>query len=580
MKISFLYIVLAIFTLSACGGKKIASGKVDDGTLEPDQIKPQLDTRFQEKFFAAQLHKSKGEVEKAYALFMECAEIEPNEPSVHFELARIEVFDHLDPQAALPQINKSIEISPNNEWYHRLRAEVYMSLAKYDLAAKEFAKVYELNPADENALYDQATALLYINKYEEAIKVYDELEKNVGVYEELSFRKHELYMQQNKVDQAGKELVKLAEAFPTEARYWGIVAQFYQSVGEKAKSKEALDKMVSIDPDNGLVHYQLSEYYAAEGDDERSFQEIKEAFKTTDLSIDEKIMVMMKFYQLTENNPAYMPKAYELLDILTAVNKSEAKAFSIKGDFLYRDARDNEAADAFIQALKLDESKSAIWEQALHILYTTNRTEELIEYGKRAIELYPNNPLFYLYLGSGYERKEEYDEAIFNWNIGKELVFDNGPLMGQFYSSLGAAYNTKKDFVKSDEAYEKAIKLLPFDLYVMNNYAYYLSLRKAKLDKAAELSKRTVDAEPNNPSFLDTYGWVLYQQEKYDQALIWIRKAIENDRNPGGEVLEHLGDTLFKLGRKDEAIDQWKAAQQKGGASPAIDQKVSTKTLE
>ncbi|MEZ4798940.1 MAG: tetratricopeptide repeat protein [Flavobacteriales bacterium] len=580
MKIRLLYILLATLTLSACGSKKLASGKVDDGTLEPDQIKPQLDTRFQEKFFAAQLHKSKGEVEKAYALFSECAEIEPNEPSVHFELARIEVFDHLDPQAALPHINKSIEISANNEWYHRLRAEVYMSLGKYDLAAKEFAKVYQLNPADENALYDQATALLYINKYEDAIKVYDELEKNVGVYEELSFRKHELYMQQNKVDQAGQELVKLAEAFPTEARYWGIVAQFYQSVDEKAKSKQALDKMVSIDPDNGLVHYQLSEYYAAEGDDERSYEEIKAAFKTTDLSIDEKIMVMMKFYQLTEANAAYLPKAYELLDILTSVNKNEAKAFSIKGDFLYRDARDNEAVDAFLQALKLDETKSAIWEQTLNILYSTNRTEELIEKGTRAVELYPNNPLFYLYLGAGYEKQKNYDEAIFNWNIGKELVFDNGPLMGQFFSSLGAAYNAKKDYPKSDEAYDKAIKLLPFDLYLLNNYAYYLSLRKAKLDKAAEMSKKTVDAEPNNSSFLDTYGWILYQQEKYDQALIWIRKAIDNDRNPGGEVLEHLGDTLFKLGRKDEAIEQWKAAQQKGGASPAIDQKVSTKTLE
>lgn len=569
--------------LAGCrGGQKTSETKTtaEDGSVQPDDIRPKLDTRFEAKYFEAQLFKSKGQSEKAYAAFMECLDIVPNEPSVQYELARIERVVYLNASSAAARIRKSIDANPSNPWYHKLQGEIYMDLGKYDLAAKSFQTTYKLNPDDPNVLYDQASALISANKLSDAIGVYDLLEKQSGPYEELSFQKHDLYMQLNQPDNAVKELEKLAESYPMEARYWGVVAQFYHQEKKPEKAKEAMEKMVRADPDNGMVHYQLSEYYAATGEEEKSYTSLKKAFTTTDLTIDQKIMILVKYYELTEYNPIYLPQAYELLDILAEVNASEAKTYSIRGDFFFRDHRDNEALSAFKKALTLDPSKNQIWEQTLALEYSLGKTDELVADGKKAVELFPTFPTFYLYYGLGLERKGMMDDAIEQWNLGKEMVFDNPSLSGQFYASLGGAYHRSHNYQKSDEAYDKALFYNPKDVFTLNNYAYYLSLRKSKLEKARQMISQAVSIDPGNTNFFDTYAWVLFQLGEYGEALVWIEKAVAGSKTVSGEVREHYGDILFRNGKTAEAVAQWQLAKDTGKASDKIDQKINSRSIE
>lgn len=575
-------IILSCLFFVACGAKKNTTEKKSEGdaSVQPEDMRPKVDTKFDEYFFQAQLLKSKGDLKKAYEAFNECLSIRPEEAVINYEMARIERSVFMNAESANAKIKKSLSVDPKNPWYHRLQAEIWMDLGKYDLAAKSFKTCYELNPDDPNTLYDQASALIGANKINEAIAVYDQLELKMGAYEELSFQKHDLYLQIKQPQKAVRELEKLAEAFPTEARYWGVVAQFYYQNDQKEKAKEALDKMVLADPDNGMVHYQLSEYYAATGDEKRSYEELKRAFQTFDLSIDQKIMIMVKYYQLTESNPTYLPQAYELLDILVEVNKSEAKSFSMKGDFLFRDRRDNEALSAFQKALALDQSKSQIWEQVLALELSLSKYQDLARDGQKAIELFPTNPLFYWYTGNGQDRNGQTQDAIDTWNMGKEMVVENNDLLSQFYSSLGSAFNKTKDFVKSDEAFERAITLNPNDVFTLNNYAYYLSLRKTKLERAEQLIKRAIEESKGNSNFFDTYAWVLFQKANYTEALTWIEKAINATPTPSGELREHYGDILFKNNKIDSAVEQWKLAAQSGKASPEINSKISKRSLE
>jgi Tfp pilus assembly protein PilF len=117
------------------------------------------------------------------------------------------------------------------------------------------------------------------------------------------------------------------------------------------------------------------------------------------------------------------------------------------------------------------------------------------------------------------------------------------------------------------------LKLDPNNVFVLNNYAYYLSLRKVKLDRAAQMAKLANELAPNQASFEDTYAWVLFQQGKYTDALQWIKKALEHG-NSSGELLEHYGDILFKAGNLEDALEQWKKAKAKGGTTKTIDQKI------
>ena len=101
-----------------------------------------------------------------------------------------------------------------------------------------------------------------------------------------------------------------------------------------------------------------------------------------------------------------------------------------------------------------------------------------------------------------------------------------------------------------------------------------MSLDKKDLDRAEQMSGITVKAEPLNPTYLDTYGWILYEQGSYVMAKIYIEKAIEYEDEPSAEVYEHFGDVLFKNGEEEKAIEQWKRSKELGSDSKELKRKI------
>jgi Tfp pilus assembly protein PilF len=136
-----------------------------------------------------------------------------------------------------------------------------------------------------------------------------------------------------------------------------------------------------------------------------------------------------------------------------------------------------------------------------------------------------------------------------------------------------------KQMEQSDKAYEDALALTPNDTYVLNNYSYYLSLRKEKLDKAEVMSKKANELNPGSSSYEDTYGWILYVQGKYDDALIWLNKAYEHGGSKSAVILEHIGDVYFKLQQPEKALEYWIRAKDTGTGSDFLEQKVQQKIL-
>jgi Tfp pilus assembly protein PilF len=144
---------------------------------------------------------------------------------------------------------------------------------------------------------------------------------------------------------------------------------------------------------------------------------------------------------------------------------------------------------------------------------------------------------------------------------------------------LGDASFYCKDYAQSDKAFEDALKIDADNTYVLNNYAYFLSLRRTNLEKAEKLSKKTIELKPNDRNYMDTYGWILYQQKKYPEAAEWLKTA--SKLGPGNpNILEHYGDVLFRLNKPTEALLQWNAARQAGGNSESLNKKIKDKKLD
>lgn len=529
-------------------------------------------------FFDGNKQKMLGNFEEAAGYYHDCIKIDPNHAAAYYELGGLlSGKDHL--ADALPFALRALELDPENQWYALFTADIQMGLNDYRAASKIYAKLSEKAPENVDYLYELATTYLYLNELEKAIEAYNKIEVIIGVNEEISVQKEKIYLQLDKLDEAVAELENLIDNFPREQRYLGMLAEVYTANDMTDKAFEVYQRMKENNPDDPIVHLNLAEYYRKKGDFESSFSELKLAFSSPALNIDNKIQVMMSYYSLTENSDKLISQAYELLDLLTTAHPKDAKAFAMKADFLMRDNRLKEARESFYETVRLDSSRFMVWSQLVNTSYELRDYPAMEKDSRMALELFPNQGILYLLNGIANNSLKNYKEAVDILNEGELFTRTDTYVNVQLLSVLADAYNNLDKHKESDEAFEKAITKDPNNPLILNNYSYFLSLRAENLDRAEEMSRKSNILQPRQASYQDTYAWILYQQSKYEKALEWILKALENGGDKSGVIVEHYGDILFKLGEEAKALEQWELALQLGDHSDELAKKVETKKL-
>jgi Tfp pilus assembly protein PilF len=393
----------------------------------------------------------------------------------------------------------------------------------------------------------------------------------------MVIQKQKIYLHLNDLKGAEHEIQKLITAFPDEPRYYSILAEFYMANNMQDKALETYKKISVMEPDNAYIHMSMADYYRKTGNKEKAFEELKLGFANPNLDVDTKISILLSFYTVNQIYNDLKDQAFILSKILIETHPRDPKVFSIYGDFLLQDKKLPEARETFLKVLSLDSSRYAIWEQVLQLDLQVSEFEHLLAYSNRATELFPDQPLPFLFAGLANLQLKNNEAALKSLASGANLVVDNNELLAQFYMYQGDALHAMKKEPEAFMAYERSIKLKDDNGYVLNNYAYYLSLIGSDLDKAEKMSKKAVTLDPENSSFQDTYGWVLFKQEKYKEAAEWILKAVQSEEDPSAEVLEHYGDVLFKLGDAAGAFEYWLKAKQKGTGSELLEKKINEK---
>jgi tetratricopeptide (TPR) repeat protein len=405
------------------------------------------------------------------------------------------------------------------------------------------------------------------------------LESKLGIMEEISIQKEKIYIMINKPEKAIEEVQKLSDAYPDEPRYLEMLAELYMTAGIYDQALITYNKILQLDPENPYINISLSDYYRKKGDLEKSNQYLRAGFANPNLDIDTKVNILLAYYSVNEIYGTHKEEAFDLATILVTTHPNDPKAHSIYADLLLQDKRYGEARQAFYKVLSLDSTKYLVWEQLLFVESELEDFPAMASEAKRAINLFPDQPLPYLFAGAADFQMKNFEEAAKSFRTGASFTVGNDKLLAQFYSYLGDTYFQLKDHEKSDEAYERVLKIDPGNSMVLNNYAYYLSLRGVKLEKAEQMAKKATELDPNNPSNQDTYGWVLYKLGKFDEAKEWIGKAIENGEDSSAVVLEHYGDVLWQLGDKKEAQKYWERALKAGKGSEFLEKKVQDKIL-
>lgn len=530
-------------------------------------------------FIDATTAKLTGETAKAIGLYESCLAKNPHHSASMYELAQL-YFDASDYSSAARYAEQAAELEPENKWYKLLLVEIYGKAGKKKELLETCEKLVNQYPGSVDYLYELANAYLINSDGKKAIETYDKIEEQLGVTEEISLQKQRIYLIQNKTEQAAAEIQKLIKEFPDqETRYISMIAEMYMQAGKPDEAAKYYQQILSTDPQNPYIHITLSDYYRQKGDTKRSLEELKLGFANPALDIDTKIRVLLSIFSGNEMYEKNKADIMELAQILVQTHPQEPKAHSIYGDFLLDDKKYAEARDEFRKVIAIDSSRYAVWESLLNAEIQLSDYSALESESKRAIELFPLLPVPYLFKGVAYLEKSKYDDAISSFNSGVKLVSGNNVLLVQFYTYLGDTYNRLKNYPLSDENYENALKLQPENSYVLNNYAYYLSLRNENLDKAEAMSSKSVKLDPANAANMDTYGWVLYKLGRYAEALDWVEKAVAATPSPDADLLEHLGDIYFKLGNVDKAVIHWQNAIKVGKGSEFLEKKVKERKL-
>ncbi len=277
---------------------------------------------------------------------------------------------------------------------------------------------------------------------------------------------------------------------------------------------------------------------------------MKKIFANPKVDIDTKVRILYPYLQYWDVKKDNKEAAFELAEILTKTHPGEAKAWAIKADLYFLDNQTDKALESYLKSLDLNKSVFTVWQQVM-VIYNTKKDWLKLELTCDEAETYfPNQATLYLFKGGAEFQNKEYEKSVKSFSRGEKMSVENDKMRAQFLANLGDAYHSLDKNAESDSAYEKSLKLDPENAYVLNNYSYYLSIRKVNLERAKEMSAYSNKIEPDNSSFLDTYAWILFQLNDFTGAKEWQQKALKADNEKSGTILEHYGDILFKLGDK------------------------------
>ncbi|NBG65072.1 tetratricopeptide repeat protein [Acidiluteibacter ferrifornacis] len=544
-----------------------SESKSNGGLSEKDKI------RFEQTFVDANKEKILGNRNAALDLLDKSIAIDPSQAAPYYEKAQL-LIESGQTTKAYEAIKKAVEIDDENFWYSFLKAKIAIELQEIETAQKIYQKLSKMKPNDLELRYELAGMYLYNGKYKEGIAELNSIEEEMGVTEEISLQKQKIYLKMGDVSKAAAEVRKLILENPGNMTYFNILADTYMVNGMEKEALEVYKEMESINPEDPKLSFALANFYRQKGEDEKAKAYVIKAFESEKMDIDSKIKVLLDYFVAAESNENTKNEALELCEILVKVHPNEAKSHAMYADYLYRDKQLDKASIQYKRTLELDSSRYAIWNQLIIVESERGDNKSLQQVSERALNLFPNQAVAYFFAGISSSQLKEYDKAINYLLTGKDYAVENKALKAQIYASLGDVYFEKKEKEKAYDSYEKSLKIEPSNVYVLNNYSYYLSLDKKQLEKAAEMAALANKIAPNQSSFEDTYGWVLFQQGKYEEAKEWIEKAYANGGSSSGVIVEHLGDVAAQLGNKEEAIEYWEKAKKIGDTSDQIDRKI------
>ncbi len=529
------------------------------------------------KFIDAISYKNSGDDEKAIELLNQIIKSKGDKSPVYFELAKI-YNAKSKKEKAIEFINHAVDLNPKNKWYLNFKIHLTHELRLYDECENAYLLRQKLFPSNTDYDIELSDFYVFRKKYHKALKIHNKIEEKVGVSNDINFNKFLIYKGLDEYDKCEREIKKLITTFPGNSEYYIHYADFKFQYGEDSSALKIYNQALEVIPHNPYILNELAKYYYNNHRNDKAKSLYKEIIKNPRFELNEKRHILNKFRRLVEFNGELYGFTKSIMIIAADMHPYDPSINLIIADFTYDSQDYKESIHYYQRVIDSKPNDYNAWIQLVTSYYNILEYDKMSKKSSDALELFPTQPSFYLYSGIARIQLEQYEIGIEILEEGNDLLLSTDKrLKAQFLSSLGDAYHAIGKHEESDDYFELSLELDSENHFVLNNYAYYLSERNIQLEKAKIMSRKSNELHPDEASFQDTYGWILYKLGDYEKALNWLQKSELNGGNNSAIINEHIGDVYEKLGLRDKALKYWKLAHHIGGGSDQLLNKLKQK---
>ena len=514
----------------------------------------------------------------AFDLLQHCLEINPQAASALYELSQYYIYLK-DDAFALHLLEEAVRYAPDNYWYAQGLANLYQKEGETE---KAIALLEDMTTRFTNKLDPLYNLLDLYNRagdYDKMLAILDKLELRMGKNEQLSMEKFRIYLQKDDTKHAFREMESLAAEYPLDTRYQVILADAYMQNGRKEEAYDIYQSVLKQEPDNPMALYSMATYYQATGQDDLYQQQLDTLLLNKRVPSDTKLLVMRQLIVENEQADGDSTRIIRLFDRILEQDPEETQLPLLYAQYLLSKGMNRQTIPVLNHVIEADPTNTAARMTLLGEAVKAEDYKEVTRLCEGGVVANPDRPEFYFYLAIAYNQDERNQDVIDVCHKALKLAAEGTKkeVLSDFYTIMGDAYYAQKQAAEAYAAYDSALVYFPDNIPTLNNYAYYLSLERRDLDKAEEMSYKTIKAEPKNATYLDTYAWILFEKGRYDEARIYIDDALLSNEEKSPGIVEHAGDIYYMTGDADKAVEFWQQARSMGIRTDILDRKIDEK---
>ncbi len=579
-------LLVAIFSLghgmNALASKKSSKAKAKNLSLPSISHNDSL--RYKIFYLEAIKQQISGNYDGAYNLLRHCLKINPRAAEAYFVLSFYDGILGGD-SLAMQDIKNASEINPENNAFLERLATGYVRTDNFDGAIKVYEKLSKNSPERSDILDILIQLYAQRKDYDNMLATIIRMEALEGSNEETALAKMQVYSMQGKKEEELNALKLLAEQHPYDMNYRVMIGNWLLQNGSPEDAFKEYSYALEQEPDNTTALMSLIDYYKEIGQKQKADSIQEDLLINPNTPIESKMLLMR--IVVAENEKNFSSDSTQVLTLFKKIIAEPQKTPDMVELYAAYMSLKNMPQDSISQALEKvleiapDNINARL--QLIQAKWAEQNFDEVISLSREAIDYNPDEIAFYYFLGLAYMQKDDDKNALETMQRGISMADEdsNPSLVSDLYGIMGDLLHSMGQDKEAYQAYDSCLQWKDDNIGCLNNYAYYLSVEDKDLTKAEQMSYRTIQAEPSNSTYLDTFAWILFKQGRYSEALQYIDMAISNDSTESAVIIEHAGDIHALNGDIETAVGFWQKALEKGAEDEAlIKRKIKLKKYE